>query len=214
MDYRPDDEHVGGMDGCMNFQDEDNKGIPSCVKRFGIDKLYHKWNHEVSLADFITIIAEAAIGRAATDQFSLTYDKNNYFREGTFAKYLRDTFKYGRKTANTCDWNTGRMPNPEHSCEGDPSKGKNNGLKQVFVENVFRDSEYPWTLTTAISGAHTVGGAHLNVSGYDGTWKSPEMSGIFDNGYYRAIMANGWRRNLSVGGNPNKNQWRKSDLSE
>jgi len=50
------------------------------------------------------------------------------------------------------------MPNPEYSCEG-KGPGKD-GVKQIFVDNVFRDYEFPWTLTTAISGAHTIGRAH------------------------------------------------------
>jgi len=31
MDYRPDDPNVGGSDGCIHFDDPDNKGIPECV---------------------------------------------------------------------------------------------------------------------------------------------------------------------------------------
>lgn len=75
----------------------------------------------------MAIIAEAAIGRVATDNFHQAYDRNNYFRDDTFAKYLRDTFKWGRETAHTCGWNMGRMPNPEYSCEG-KGPGKD-GLK-------------------------------------------------------------------------------------
>ena len=88
------------------------------MAEFGIDKLYENWNTKVSIADFMYITAEAAIGRVAIDNYNEPYDKNNYFREGTFARKLRDTFKWGRKTDLTCDWNKGRMPNPEHSCEG------------------------------------------------------------------------------------------------
>ena len=127
MDYRPDDPNVGGSDGCIHFDDPDNKGIPECVQKFGINKLYQNWNDKVSIADFLVIIAEAAIGRVATDNYAVPYDKENYFREDTLAQYLRDTFKFGRETASTCDWNTGRMPNPEHSCEG-KGPGKD-GLK-------------------------------------------------------------------------------------
>ena len=44
------------------------------------------------------IIAEAAISRVATDNYyetkpnKRTYDKNNFFRDGTYAKRLRDEF--------------------------------------------------------------------------------------------------------------------------
>ena len=67
MDFRPGQANKGGSDGCMHFDDPDNKGIPSCVKKFGIDKLYAKFSSKVSLADFLVIIAEAAIGRVGTE---------------------------------------------------------------------------------------------------------------------------------------------------
>ena len=118
MDYRPDDANIGGMDGCMHYEDPDNKGIKECSRKFGIDILYKNWNTKVSIPDFIAIIAEAAIGRVATGKYGKPYDKNNYWNEDSFAKNLRDTFKWGRQTAETCSWNIGRMPNPENSCEG------------------------------------------------------------------------------------------------
>lgn len=66
----------------------------------------------------MVIIAEAAIGRAATDNYDVEYDRANYFREGTFAKKMRDSFTYGRETKRECHWAHGRMPNPEHGCDG------------------------------------------------------------------------------------------------
>lgn len=118
MDFRPGHQHKGGSDGCIHFDDPDNKGIPSCVVKFKITDLYGKWKTKVSLADFLVIVAEAAIGRVATDQYSTPYRQDKYFRDDTFAKALRDSFRYGRQTATECEWNTGRMPNPEHGCEG------------------------------------------------------------------------------------------------
>jgi len=98
MDYRPDDSNVGGSDGCSHYDDPDNMGLYECVTKFGIDKLYENWNTRVSIADFLVIIAEAVMGRVATDNYGTTYNKNTHFRDGTYAKTLRDSFKYGRKT--------------------------------------------------------------------------------------------------------------------
>jgi len=75
MDFRSHWNNEGGSDGCINFTDDDNKGLPECVRRFGIDKLYNKWNTKVSLADFLVIIAEAAIGRVETDNFNFFKNK-------------------------------------------------------------------------------------------------------------------------------------------
>jgi len=67
-------------------------------------------------------------------------------------------------------------------------------------------------LTAAISGAHTVGSARPDVSGYDGFWSDQENQGIFNNDYYKSILRHGWGPELSVGGNPKKNQWKLVDL--
>jgi len=83
-----------------------------------------------------------------------------------------------------------RMPNPENSCEG---KGSNKwGLKQIFVDNIFKGESHPWTLTTAINGAHTIGRARKENSGYEGSWTPIESSGIFNNDYYHSVLARGW----------------------
>jgi len=34
MDFRFDDKMIGGSDGCMNFHDEDNKGLTKCIQEF------------------------------------------------------------------------------------------------------------------------------------------------------------------------------------
>lgn len=209
MDYRPDTANVGGSDGCMHYEDPDNKGLYECVTKFGIPKLYENWNTRVSIADFLVIIGEAVMGRVATDNHAVAYDKDNFFRDGTYAKQLRDSFKYGRKTINICEWNVGRMPNPEHACEG-KGPGKD-GLKQIFVENIYRDAEYPWTMTAAISGAHTVGSAKIEMSGYDGFWSDAVNSGIFNNDYYRSAIMKGWGVERAINGNTEKNQWKLSD---
>lgn len=31
---------TGGADGCMSFEDGDNKGLAKCVQKFEIDKVY------------------------------------------------------------------------------------------------------------------------------------------------------------------------------
>jgi hypothetical protein len=132
MDFR-DWKIKGGSDGCINFKEDDNKGIQECVQKFDVDRLYQKWNKKVSLADFLVIIAEAAIGRVETESYNFfkdkKFDRSSYFRDlddGTpvFAKYLRDTFKFGRKTADKCNWNKGRMPKAENSCDGKAEPGK------------------------------------------------------------------------------------------
>ena len=68
-----------------------------------------------------------------------------------------------------------------------------------------------WALTAAISGAHTIGGASLENSGYQGWWSDADSSGIFNNDYYKSAIAKGWSPETSVNGNAKKNQWQRAD---
>jgi len=61
------------------------------------------------------------------------------------------------------------MPNPENGC---------NDLQDVFVNHIFNvggglNKKKRWALTAAISGAHTIGSAKPENSGYDGMWGDP-----------------------------------------
>jgi len=92
MDFRKNEANQGGSDGCMHFDDPDNAGLKPCLTKIGLPDVYRKWSDKVSLADFIVISAEAAIGRVATDNFDYAYAQEdgtqdkNYFRQGTFAQ--------------------------------------------------------------------------------------------------------------------------------
>jgi catalase (peroxidase I) len=66
-------------------------------------------------------------------------------------------------------------------------------------------------LTAAISGAHAVGKASLNNSGYEGYWGSKYESGKFNNHYYKAILNGGWGPLREVAGNKDKNMWIRTD---
>jgi len=79
---------------------------------------------------------------------------------------LRDNFKSGRETKSDCSSQKGLMPNPELGCAA---------LSDVFADHIYRDTGMPWTMTAAISGAHTVGSAKAANSGYDGKWSSSDQ---------------------------------------
>ena len=113
----------GGSDGCIDFADPDNKGLLKCLKKFGLPDIYRNHCDKVSLADFIVIAGEALMGRTATD-----YNKDDHFAEGTTAGSYLKSFRYGRKTQETCPEAVGLMPNPENGCPG---------LYDVFTLNIF-----------------------------------------------------------------------------
>lgn len=67
MDYRNvNGTESGGSDGCINFADDDNKGIDTCLTTSNLTTIYDKTCDTVSLADFIVIAAEAVTARTNT----------------------------------------------------------------------------------------------------------------------------------------------------
>jgi hypothetical protein len=198
MDFRNSDlsgnggSTSGGSDGCINLDDEDHTGLESCIAATGLADAYEHFCTELSLPDFIVIAAEAIMGRLATD-FTSTDD---YFNDGKLGKRFRDNFRMGRSLSTKCSWAEGLMPNPANSCDG---------LESIFVDEIFKGNDEAWTLTAAISGAHTLGAAQISNSGYDGYWSDKTNQNTFNNDYYLSILTKGWTQELAVNGNEAKN---------
>jgi len=57
----------GGSDGCVNFTDEDNKGLAKCLYASNLNSIYTKYCGKVGLADFLVLAAEAVTGGLAVD---------------------------------------------------------------------------------------------------------------------------------------------------
>ena len=53
---------------------------------------------------------------------------------------------------------------------------------------------------------------HEENSGYSGTWVKKESAGIFNNDYYHAIVAHGWKVDPDTP--ENKRMWIQTDLSK
>lgn len=161
---------TGGADGCMSFEDGDNKGLAKCVQKFEIDKVYQTYCEKISLADYLVIAAEAIMAETSVKPLGYNPEKRYEMNEESpatpLAKIFRDSFKFGRKTNETCDPKkmAHRMPNPEHGCSA------KNGLEWIFNENIYKNSGAAWSYTAAISGTHTLGKASKENSGYDGWW--------------------------------------------
>ena len=191
MDYRKGDNdgNVGGSDGCIDFSTGDNAGLENCLKHAKIPEAYAKHCDKVSLADFTVIAAEAVMGRT-----SPTYVATDPFAETSLLNTFRENFLAGRETANTCPWSVDRMPDAELGVDA---------MKEVFVDHVFnsRNTRDAWKLTSALIGAHTLGGASIENSGYEGTWSDAADQGVFNNGYYKSLLLKGWGTDVAVNGN-------------
>jgi hypothetical protein len=199
MDFRinADGTTKGGSDGCINFHDEDNVGLGECLKTANMPAVYAEYCQKVSLADFLVIMGEAAMGRTTTD-----YNTADPYATGTYLATLKNKFKFGRTSAATCSWNVGFMPNPEDGCTG---------LETIFVNHIYKAHASPWRMTAAVSGSHTLGSAKIENSGYLGFWSSSERQGQFTNDYYVSLLLKGWGTELAVDGNAAKNQWQNID---
>ena len=87
MDIRVQDDGTtsGGADGCVDYEDPDNKGLMECIVKFGYIRVYQNHCGRVSLADYLIIAAEAVMGRA-----SPLYNEANPFAPGTLHRKFRD----------------------------------------------------------------------------------------------------------------------------
>jgi len=197
MDFRKDG--TGGSDGCVDFHNPDNRGLSTCLVESGIPSVFAKHCGTVSLADFVVIAAEAAMGRTSPD-----YQEGDPFNEDGLLSSFKNNFLAGRETQDTCPEQDNRMPDPEQGC---------GSLQDVFIDNIFhlyKDKE-AWAMTTALSGAHTLGSAKPENSGYEGHWSEPHDQGVFNNGYFKSLLLKGWAPDLAVGGKTDRNQWRRAD---
>lgn len=129
----------------------------------------------------MVIAAEAVTARTATN-----YNNSTEFNVGTLEAKFRDNFRAGRKTNETCN-ETGRMPNAEAGCTD---------IKTVFIDHLFSGvkskERFKWKLAAAISGAHTIGQATLNNSGFNGSWSDSDNQDVFNNDYYKSLLLKGW----------------------
>jgi hypothetical protein len=55
MDYRHSKANVGGSDGCLNFNDDDNKGLHGCLNEFTALTEYRNHCTKISLVDYVVI---------------------------------------------------------------------------------------------------------------------------------------------------------------
>lgn len=193
MDYDPSPSSMtwGGVDGCVNFNDPDNTGLAECLTGDNgapsVATLYQSYCDTVSLADFLVIAAEALIAHTSSNATDMR------------ARF-RAQFRFGRTTSADCTHNP-KLPDPERSC--------------VDVEDNFvRRLGLNWREAATLMGAHTIGRARAENSGYVGWWSDRENSGKFNNNYYTSLLLKGWiPQNNPSGANDQKNQWMRSDLS-
>ena len=109
-----------------------------------------------------------------------------------------EKFRYGRQTNEKCDNEIGLMPDAEKGC---------NDVEKILGKHIFgKWANSYWIAPTLLMGAHTIGRAFKENSGYEGAWTT--NPGVFDNSYYREILTNGWKP-VKVG--KGRHQWNTSN---
>ncbi|XP_013408457.1 putative ascorbate peroxidase [Lingula anatina] len=153
---------VGGCDGCINFANEDNKGLEPIVKVLG--DVYDKegFSAVMSRADFWALAGIAALELAAENQRC----------RGRFCSVPKPsvTFKWGRKDCAS-------SPTTKDMRELPNNHGDLAHVKKYFREEFGLNTRE----VVALMGAHTLGAAHRNQSGFAGRWvpRRDELSNQF-----------------------------------
>jgi hypothetical protein len=95
------------------------------------------------------------------------------------------------------------MPNAEEGCTD---------LKSIFLDHIFKGNRkrFSWKLTAALTGAHTIGQAHKENSGFQGTWSDSKNQGVFNNDYYKSLILKGWAPKVI---DADHHQWVRVDLA-
>jgi len=168
---------VGGCDGCLNVNDQENAGLGDLVA--SLEAVYQSGG----LSDIISRADMwALLGIWAVEQ---TIAKNNEECEdcGTVPD-LKVDFKWGRKDCATAPYSDSLLNFPSGLLNYD-------GLMSYFA------TEFGYTEreVTALLGAHTLGKADIFNSGFNGVWVNNEQ-GYFNNKYYSNLANDSinWRQ--------------------
>jgi len=195
----------GGSDGCTDMDDDNNAGLAECLYQGEFEGLvslsdaYKLFCNRISLADFTVLAAQTVMHYLAKGE------ARDIMGDG-----FRSNFRYGRTTASEgCKHSIGVLPKPEDSCDG---------VEHTFVKAL----GLTWEESAALMGAHTLGRAQQDFSGFRGWWSDKENSRIFSHNYFVSMYAKGWCEELNVnnctsekeaaGGCSPKNQWQRCDV--
>ena len=153
----PNDLNKGLPNGCIDMTDGDNAGLQRVLDMLEpVDKQFP----ECSTADLY-----ALAGAVATDV--------GFARAGNRNKPMVNSFRWGRHSVTSCPIEHERLPRHQPGLSH---------MRDVFTTGYgFNDQEM-----VALMGAHSVGRAHQDASGFDFAWDQTPTS--MDNEYYKDIL--------------------------
>lgn len=154
---------VGGCNGCINLGLADNKGLEFIIS--ALDEIYYAFgfNQLVSKADFWALGAVVAV--------ELGISKG----DTTKCPMICFNLKWGRTDKADCSQDNNLFP--------DAKKDGHTMFKYFEDEFGFTREE-----VTALMGAHTMGEAYRQNSGYKGSWVENEEL-VFDERFYQIMIS-------------------------
>lgn len=190
-EFDPDTPDNLRPDGCLDLRNPDHSGLEMVIR--DMDELWRPVCSQISRADFWVLAAKTGMEEANS------YTDNEYgcnvnaLDRDIKAKseprsLLRGIevlqahvlpFRYGRVDVPTCEVPSARMPNAEKS----PRQ------VETYVMKKFNISA---RLAVALLGAHTLGRADVNFSGYNSSWK--ERPDMFTTAYFKNLAVSRWDR--------------------
>lgn len=164
---------VGGCDGCLNLANPDNAGLEEIV--VNLENLY--WNNGysevVGHADFWALAATVAVERGVVNANIGKCGCEN----GCPMPTPNFDYLWGRQDCDSSPL-TGKMntfPSPAMSSEE---------MFEYFNQTFGFNSQE----VVALLGAHSLGGADSEDSGYNGVWTPGIAAFSFDNSFYKLMI--------------------------
>merc|ERR1711970_929941 len=161
---------VGGCDGCLNVNNHDNAGLADLVASLDTLYLANSYDSLLSRADFWALAGVYAVDK--------TIELNNDDCEEDDCEVPDSglVFQWGRTDCDTAPFTDVDV--------GLPSALLNHSNVMSFFTNEFGSDDNE---TVALLGAHTLGRASSENSGFSGTWIVGEAN-FFNNEYYKKLV--------------------------
>ena len=180
---------VGGCNGCINFNNPDNAGLQPGVTFLNSTYYANGFNNIISLADFFALATTLSVKNAVED--------SNLQRSGKATSPCPVpcfAMKWGRKDAVDCSNDASELPSPTMT-----------GTQMfTYFNNEFGFSK---NQVVALMGAHNLGSAVVNNSGYDGKWIGKSNGGISEYFYTLMIAPNVTYTNVDIAQGAKPSKW-------